>query len=70
MKQRKRFKSRINAEAFAKKVNGQVNDCRNIETAKSPFTVTYKIYGYNIKRKNKEWSSEGRTFGYPDWYWK
>ena len=42
MARRKRFNSEKSALSFAKKVDGKVNDCRNIEGAKSPFTVTYQ----------------------------
>lgn len=41
-KRRKRFKSEQSANSFAKKVDGTVNDLREIEGAKSNFTVTYE----------------------------
>ena len=42
-KKRKRFNSEKSAQQFAKKVNGQINDLRKIENAKSSFTVTYEV---------------------------
>lgn len=60
---RKRFNSEKNALSFAKKVNGKVNDCRNIEGAKSPFTVTYQP---SEKTKN-HW---GKNLEYPTDFWK
>ena len=42
MARRKRFNSEKAAHSFAKKVNGKVNDLRQIKEAKSPFTVTYQ----------------------------
>jgi hypothetical protein len=44
-KRRKRFNSEKSAKEFAIKVNGKVNDCREIRGAKSPFTVTYERTG-------------------------
>lgn len=71
---RKRFTSGKTAESFASKVNGQVNDLRSVEEAKSNFTVTYdktEITKSYQKSSNNDWSpEEGRDFGYPNEYWK
>lgn len=74
-KKRKRFTNENKARSFAKKVGGQVNDCRDIVGAKSRFTVTYTPNSdgvYRGKRKqNDDWCpEEGRDFGYPNEFWK
>ena len=72
-KRRKRFNSKKTAESFALKVNGQINDLREVENAKSPFTVTYES-----NQKTKEHGSlfsddwcpeENRDFGYSNDFW-
>jgi len=74
MARRKRFNSENAARSFAKKVNGRVNDLREIAEAKSPWTVTYepsaktKAHG---QMKDDDWfPEEGRDFGYPNEYWQ
>lgn len=76
---RKRFNSEKSAKQFAKKVDGQVNDCRNNENAKSNFTVTYQpsektrahASGKNNWDNSNNWCpEEDRDFGYPNWCWK
>lgn len=76
MARRKRFTSEKSANSFAKKVNGKVNDLRNVKAAKSPFTVTYepsaktKAHGNKFNESN-DWSpEENRDFGYPNEYWE
>ena len=81
MARRKRFNSEKTAISFAKKVGGNVNDCRQIEGAKSPFTVTYQPNGKTKKYGEKKHGprrfynfefapEEGRDFGYPNEYWQ
>lgn len=72
---RKRFDSEKSATEFAAKVDGKVNDLREIPEAKSAFTVTYesnektKSHGKRIPR-NSDWlPEEGRDFGYPNDFW-
>lgn len=74
-KRRKRFNSEKAAQSFAEKVNGQVNDLRGIEGAKSPFTVTYTP----SEKTRSHWGQsekidfapeENRDFGYPNDFWK
>ena len=74
MPRRKRFNSEKVAQSFAKKVNGKVNDLREIEGAKSLFTVTYepsektRLHGQMI---NMDFCPEDNgDFGYPNEYWK
>lgn len=72
MKKRKRFNSETSAESFAKKVNGKVNDLREMEGAKSSFTVTYES---SEKTKSHGQSpdfcpEENRDFGYSNDYWQ
>lgn len=70
MKKRKRFTSQKSAESFAKKVNGQVNDLREIDTAKSPFTVTYKS-DKAYRTQEDDWCpEEERDFGYSNEFWQ
>ena len=75
-KKRKRFTSLKTAEKFANNVNGTVNDLREIEGAKSNFTVTYLQSPKTLKhgnpfRKDLEMSPENdKDFGYPNEYWK
>lgn len=71
---RKRFNTERSAKSFAKKVNGNVNDLRQVKNAKSYFTVTYKPTK-NTKQyasnNSDRWSPEdNRDFGYPNDYWK
>jgi hypothetical protein len=71
-RRRKRFNSEKSAKAFAQSVNGQVNDLRHLENAKSPFTVTYtptdKTRAHFIEQ---DWCpEEGRDFGWPNSFWK
>ena len=73
MPRRKRFNSENAAKSFAKKVDGKVNDLREISGAKSPFTVTYqptaktKSHG---QRLNNDWCpEENRDFGYSNDFW-
>lgn len=74
MARRKRFNSEKAAHSFAKKVNGKVNDLRQIKEAKSPFTVTYqpseKTRKHGQKRIQDYFPTERADFGYPNWYWK
>jgi hypothetical protein len=76
MARRKRFKSEKAALSFAKKVDGKVNDCRTIEGAKSPFTVTYqpnektRKHGQGRFYEPEIAPEEGRDFGYPNEYWQ
>jgi hypothetical protein len=71
---RKRFTSEKNAQSFAKKVNGQVNDLRGIEEAKSNFTVTYektdKTRAHGSNMSEDRCPEEGRDFGCPNEYWQ
>lgn len=71
---RRRFTSKKTAQSFASKVNGRVNDLRNIEEAKSKFTVTYTKTETrrpgNIVSDNDWAPEENRDFGYPNEYWK
>jgi hypothetical protein len=70
MKKKKQFNSEQNAKNFAKKVNGKLNDLREIETAKSKFSVTYEKQNHH-KQQAEDWSPEDdRDFGYPNNYWK
>lgn len=75
MARRKRFNSEKAALSFAKKVDGKVNDCRAIEGAKSPFTVTYQPNEKTRKHEKVRFyepefaPEEGRDFGYPNEYW-
>tara|TARA_R110000822_G_scaffold2258_5_gene10860 strand:+ start:397 stop:618 length:222 start_codon:yes stop_codon:yes gene_type:complete len=71
---KKRFHSEKSANKFAEKVNGKINDLREIKESKSSFSVTYektnktKKYGKDI---NRDWSpEEGRDFGYSNEYWQ
>lgn len=67
---RKRFTSEKTAKSFAERVNGKVNDLREIEGAKSNFTVTYEKTEQTINQDYPDWSpEEGRDFGYPNSYW-
>lgn len=65
-KKRKRFTSEKSAKSFAKKVNGVVNDLREIEDAKSNFSVTYKQSAKTIKHGNRFANIDE----YPEEYWK
>lgn len=71
---RKRFNSEKSAISFAKKVNGKVNDLREVPNAKSKFTVTYQPNEKTKKHYTKpcpDWSpEESMDFGYPNYYWK
>lgn len=60
-----KFSNQQSAIDFAKKVNGKVNDLRNVKGAKSKFTVTF------IQKESKySWSPEdGRDFGYSNEFW-
>jgi hypothetical protein len=76
MKKRRFFKEK-SAKWFASKVNGQVNDLREIKGAKSAFSVTYEKSKKSKKTKDhaendsKNWSpEEGRDFGYPNEFWQ
>lgn len=72
MSRRKRFTSERSANSFAEKVNGKVNDLRNIPEAKSNFTVTYEPDPSRAREANDwpDWSpEEDRDFGYPNEYW-
>ena len=60
MARRIRFNSKKSAESFAKKVDGKVNDCRDIKEAKSPFTVTYKP----SQKTKAHWNNDS----YGDWF--
>lgn len=71
---RKRFDSEKSAISFAGKVDGKVNDLREVENAKSKFTVTYKS---NAKTKahgntidEDRCPEEGRDFGYSNDFWQ
>jgi hypothetical protein len=69
-KKRKRFNDIRAAHSFAKKVGGQVNDLREIEEAKSNFTVTYHVQ-IKVKKVHNDWCpEENRDFGYPNEYWQ
>lgn len=71
---RRRFTSERTARSFAKSVNGQVNDLREIEEAKSNFTVTYaktSATKEHFEENEEDWSpEEDRDFGHPNEYWK
>jgi hypothetical protein len=75
-RKRKRFTSEKAAVSFAAKVEGKVNDCRSIEGAKSPFTVTYtsnrktKKHGQDRLYQPEFSPEDGRDFGYPNEYWQ
>lgn len=70
-KRRKRFDSKKNAESFAKKVNGQLNDLTDVENAKSKYTVTYEGTGSDKREFVDNWNPwENRDFGYPNEFWK
>lgn len=64
MPRRKRFNNEDAAKSFAKNVDGRVNDLRDIENAKSPFTVTYKP-----SEKTKA-HGQIRDVEYPEEFWK
>lgn len=76
MPRRRRFYSEKSAIEFAKKVDGKVNDCRNIEGAKSLFTVTYqpsektRKHGQGRFYEPEFLPEENRDFGYPNDYWE
>lgn len=69
-KKRKRFNDIRAANSFAKKVGGQVNDLREVENAKSNFTVTYHVEIKPKKVYNDWCPEEDRDFGYPNEYWQ
>jgi len=76
-RKRKRFNSEKSAQSFAKKVNGTVNDLREISRANSPFTVTYesnsktRAHSQRLDWSEKDWCpEESRDFGYPNDYWQ
>lgn len=71
-KRRKRFNSLKNAELFAKKVNGQVNDLRSNTDRKSDYSVTYvPDPTRNHYLPHEDWlPEEGKDFGYPNEYWQ
>lgn len=64
-KRRKRFNSENAAKSFAAKVDGKVNDLRDVEGAKSPFTVTYKVTA-----KTKEAYESKHPMQFPNCFWQ
>lgn len=52
-KRRKRFENHKAAIEFATNVNGQFNDLRQIEGAKSRYSVTYEVT--DKTRKHGQW---------------
>jgi len=72
---KRRFKSENSARNFAKKVNGEFKDLREIKGSISDFVVTY-IGGKKSKKEKpfkddlSDWCpEEDRDFGYPNEYW-
>jgi len=72
---KRRFTSEKNARAFAKKINGEFKDLRDIPGSISKFVVKYngtpKTKKFWDSDQSNDWSpEEGRDFGYPNEYWK
>lgn len=76
-KRKKRFDNKKKAEAFAKSVDGQLNDLTKIPEANSNYSVSYlqseKTKNHDRKKhieKNIDMCpEEDRDFGYPNEYW-
>ena len=68
----RRFGNEKKAKSFAKAVNGELKDLREIPGAISKFKVTYT--GKKNRKKNNysaDWSpEEDRDFGYSNEFWK
>ena len=60
-----KFSNEDSAMSFAKKVNGTVEDLRNIKGAKSKFSVTFKVVN-----KLSGLSECNKDFGYPNEFWQ